>query len=49
LSDPAARFGGASGFVQSPRIAPGATISFTGQITQLGSDPRLLTVECSAP
>lgn len=49
LSDPAARFGGASGYLQSPRIEPGATITFTGQISQLGTTPRLLAVECSDP
>lgn len=49
LSDPAARYGGASGYVQSPRIEPGATTTFTAQVAQLGSTPRLLTVECSAP
>ncbi len=49
LTDPAARYGGASGYVQSPRIGPGETITFTGQITQLGTTARLLTAECSAP
>lgn len=49
LADPAARFGGATAYVQSPRIEPGATIEFTGEITQLGPEPRLLAVECSNP
>jgi hypothetical protein len=49
LNDPAARFGGASGYVQSPRIEPGKTVEFTREITQLGSEPRLLSVLCSNP
>lgn len=49
LNDPAARFGGASGYIQSPRIEPGKTVEFTGEITQLGPEPRLLSVQCSNP
>ena len=49
ITDPAARFGGASAYVLSPRIAPGETATFTAEIGQLGVAPRLLAVECSAP
>jgi hypothetical protein len=49
LSDPTARYGGANAFVQSPQIGPGETVTFTAEVRQLGSTPRLLTVECAAP
>ena len=49
ITDPSARYGGASAYVQSPQIAPGQAATFTAQVTQLGSTPRLLAVECSAP
>jgi hypothetical protein len=49
LTDPGARYGGASAYVQSPRIGPGETVTFTAEVVQLGSTPRLLAVECSAP
>jgi hypothetical protein len=49
LNDPAARYGGANGYAQSPRIGAGQTVTFTTEITQLGSTPRLLAVQCSAP
>jgi hypothetical protein len=49
VTDPSARYGGASAYVQSPQIAPGETATFTAQVSQLGSTPRLLSVECAAP
>jgi hypothetical protein len=49
LTDPTARYGGASAYVLSPRIGPGQTVNFTAEVTQLGSTPRLLSVECAAP
>jgi hypothetical protein len=49
LTDPTARYGGASAFVQSPRIGAAQTATFTAQVRQLGSTPRLLAVECAAP
>jgi hypothetical protein len=49
VTDPSARFGGASAYVLSPQIAPGQTLGFTAEIGQLGSTPRLLSVECAAP
>ena len=49
LTDPADRNGGGSAFVLSPRIDPGATVTFTKTVTELGNTVRDLTVECSAP
>lgn len=49
LNDPVARYGGANGYAQSPRIGAGETVTFTAEVTQLGGTPRLLAVECSAP
>ena len=49
VSDPAAPFGGPSAYVQSPLIAAGATVTFDAQVGQLGTEPRLLAAECSAP
>jgi hypothetical protein len=49
VTDPSARYGGASAYVQSPQIGPSQALTFTTQIGQLGSTPRLLAVECSAP
>ena len=49
VTDPLDRNGGRSGFVLSPRIEPGGTATFTKHITELGSESRDLTVECTAP
>ena len=49
LTDPEDRNGGGSAFVLSPRIDPGATITFTKTVAELGDTVRALTVECSAP
>jgi hypothetical protein len=49
ITDPSARYGGASAYVQSPRIPAGETVTFTADVTQLGAPPRLLSVECSTP
>ena len=49
VTDPAARFGGASGYVLTPRIAAGETLTFETEIRQLGASPRPLVVECSGP
>ncbi len=49
LNDPVARYGGANGYAETPRIDAGQTVTFTSQITQLGGTPRLLVVQCSAP
>lgn len=49
LEDPLDRGGGGAGFVLSPRIEPGQTVTFTKRVVGLGSAVRDLTVECSAP
>jgi hypothetical protein len=49
LSDPLDRSGGGDGFVLSPQIEPGATVTFTKRVTGLGAIVRPLDVECSAP
>jgi hypothetical protein len=49
VTDPLDRNGGRSGFILSPRIEPGQTVTFTKRITELGSGVRDLTVACSAP
>ena len=48
--DPAsAGLGPEAAFIVSPRIDPGGTISFSKQISQLGSSVRPLAVECTGP
>ncbi len=49
VTDPAARYGGASGYVLTPRIDAGETLTFEAEIRQLGPSPRPLVVECSGP
>jgi hypothetical protein len=49
VTDPGARYGGAVGYVQSPRIGPGETVTFTGEVTELGTAPGGLAVSCSHP
>ena len=49
LTDPLDRSGGGAGFVLSPQIDPGTTLTFTKRVTGLGSTVRELVVECSAP
>lgn len=49
LIDPVDRSGGGAGFVLSPRIQPGQTMTFTKRVTGLGSTVRDLSVECSSP
>lgn len=48
ITDPATA-GGKAAFVLSPRIASKETITFDARVTELGSEARPLTVECSAP
>jgi hypothetical protein len=40
---------GRAGFVQSPRIEPGATKQFEAPVTGIGTTPQQLTAECSSP
>lgn len=49
LMDPLDRNGGGAELVLSPSIEPGQTLTFTRQLTRLGTDVRDLAVECSAP
>lgn len=49
VTDPLDRSGGGAGFVLSPQIEPGATVTFTKRVTGLGTTVRDLVVECSAP
>lgn len=49
VNDPAARVGGESAFLLSPRIEPGQTVTFTKTVAVLGSDPGPLAVTCKAP
>jgi hypothetical protein len=49
VSDPADRTGSLGGFVLSPKIEPGATVTFTQHMTELGATVRPLAADCSAP
>ncbi len=49
LTDPLDRNGNAGGFVLSPQIQPGASVTFTKRVTAFGSEARTLDVACSAP
>lgn len=49
VSDLSRRSNGSAAIVQSPRIEPGQTITFTRTVTAFGVEPRTLGVECSAP
>ena len=49
LTDPTERSGGGAAFILSPSIEPGATVTFTKTVAELGATARDFTVECSAP
>ena len=49
VSDPADRTGSLGGFVLSPKIDPGQTVTFTQHLTELGATVRPLTADCSTP
>ena len=49
ITDASPRGGGGAALVQSPRIEAGATRSFTREVTEFGSEPLPLAVECHAP
>ena len=49
VSDPADRTGNTGGFMLSPQVDPGETITFTQRLTELGTTVRPLRVECSSP
>jgi alkanesulfonate monooxygenase SsuD/methylene tetrahydromethanopterin reductase-like flavin-dependent oxidoreductase (luciferase family) len=48
ISDPTSAAGLAA-IVQSPRIQPGATLTFDATVTGLGDSPKQLIAECSSP
>ena len=47
--DPADRTGNLGGFLLSPQVGAGQTVTFTGRLTELGAAVRPLAVECRAP
>ena len=49
ISDPADRTGSLGGFVLSPTIDGGQTVTFTQHLSELGATVRPLTADCSAP
>jgi hypothetical protein len=49
ITDASPRGGGQAAIVQSPRIDPGETRSFTREVIGFGSEPLQLAVECQAP
>jgi hypothetical protein len=49
ITDASPRGGGQAAIVQSPRIEPGETRSFTRELTEFGSEPLPLAVECEGP
>jgi len=49
ITDASPRGGGGAALVQSPRIEPGETRSFTREVSEFGPEPLPLAVECFAP
>lgn len=49
VTDPADRTGAIGGFMLSPKIEPGETLTFTQRVTGLGTTVRPLAAACSAP
>jgi hypothetical protein len=49
ITDASPQGGSQAAVVQSPRIEPGETRSFTRELTEFGSEPLRLAVECLAP
>jgi hypothetical protein len=49
VTDPTDRTGNMGGFILSPQIGPGESVTFTGRVAELGTQPRPLAVECRAP
>lgn len=47
--DPADRTGNLGGFMLSPEVGAGQTVTFTGRLTELGAIVRPLAVECRSP
>lgn len=49
VTDPADRTGNTGGYMLSPQIEAGQTVTFTGRVIELGAIVRPLAVECSSP
>ena len=49
VTDPADRTGNVGGFMLSPQIGPGQSVTFTQRLTALGATVRPLLAECSSP
>jgi hypothetical protein len=49
ITDASPRSRGAAAIVQSPRIEPGETRSFTRELSEFGPEARELAVECHSP
>ena len=49
VTDPADRTGNNGGFMLSPQIDPGETVTFTQRLTELGTTVRPLKAECASP
>jgi hypothetical protein len=49
IIDPADRTGNLGGFMLSPQIQPGQSVTFTQRVTELGSTVRPFIVECKSP
>jgi len=49
VTDPADRTGNLGGFMLSPEVGAGQTVTFTGRLTELGAVVRPLAVECRSP
>jgi hypothetical protein len=49
VTDPADRTGNLGGFMLSPQVEPGGSITFTQRLTALGATVRPLVAECSSP
>jgi ribosomal protein L40E len=49
VTDPVDRTGNVGGFMLSPQIGPGESLTFTQRSTALGTTVRPLVAECSSP
>jgi hypothetical protein len=49
ISDPADRTGNLGGFMLTPQIGPGQSVTFTQRVTALGSTARPLVADCKSP
>lgn len=49
INDPADRTGNLGGFMLSPQVPPGGSVTFTDRLTVLGSEVRPLAADCKSP